>query len=91
MSCLAVVQQRPSTTFAMTRQATRRFLQTSLRHRGAYQLSARRKQPSDLTPCYMAIENPPSTGMAAPVTKSDAELDRNAATPAMSAGVPQRP
>src|ERR1700728_1439863 len=37
---------------------------------------------------YMAMEKPPSTGIAVPVTKSDAELARNAATPAMSPGVP---
>ena len=40
---------------------------------------------------YIATEKPPSTGMAVPVTKSDAGLARNAATPAMSGGVPQRP
>lgn len=37
---------------------------------------------------YIPIENPPSTGIAVPVTKSDAELARNAATPAISSGVP---
>lgn len=40
---------------------------------------------------YIAIEKPPSTGIAAPVTKSDAELARNAATPAMSSAVPHLP
>src|SRR6516225_778733 len=34
---------------------------------------------------------PPSTGMSAPVMKSDALLERNAAMPARSSGVPTRP
>src|SRR6516225_7867495 len=34
---------------------------------------------------------PPSTGMSAPVTKSDALLARKAAMPAKSSGVPRRP
>src|SRR5271156_1977283 len=40
---------------------------------------------------YIAIEKPPSTGIAVPVTKLDASLARNAATPDMSRGTPQRP
>src|SRR5882762_8823876 len=36
-------------------------------------------------------EYPPSTGIAVPVTKSDAALARKTATPAMSSIVPQRP
>src|SRR5882762_10944000 len=36
-------------------------------------------------------EYPPSTGIAVPVTKSEAALARNTATPAMSSIVPQRP
>src|ERR1700722_1915392 len=42
-------------------------------------------------PDHIAIENPPSTGIAAPVTKSDDSLARKAAMPDMSRGVPQRP
>jgi len=37
------------------------------------------------------LEYPPSTGMAAPVTKSEARLARKTAMPAKSSGVPQRP
>ena len=36
-------------------------------------------------------EKPPSTGIAVPVTKSDAGLARKIAMPAKSSGVPQRP
>ena len=36
-------------------------------------------------------EKPPSTGMAVPVTKSEAGLARKIAMPARSSGVPQRP
>jgi hypothetical protein len=36
-------------------------------------------------------EYPPSTGNAAPVTKSDAELQRNTAAPARSSGSPHLP
>src|SRR5882762_9086402 len=36
-------------------------------------------------------EYPPSTGIAVPVTKSEPELARKTATPAMSSIVPQRP
>ena len=38
-----------------------------------------------------STEYPPSTGIAVPVTKSDAALARKTATPAMSSIVPQRP
>jgi hypothetical protein len=37
------------------------------------------------------IEYPPSTGIAAPVTKSEALLARNTASPARSAGTPHLP
>src|ERR1700733_1498951 len=41
--------------------------------------------------CQPRAENPPSTGSAAPVTKSDAGLDKNTAAPARSSGSPHRP
>src|ERR1019366_7560979 len=40
---------------------------------------------------HIAMENPPSTAIAVPVTKFDASLARKAATPDMSRGTPQRP
>jgi len=39
---------------------------------------------------YPITENPPSTGIADPVTKSDAGDARNTAIPAKSAAAPQR-
>src|SRR5207237_4293598 len=39
----------------------------------------------------LLIAYPPSTGIAVPVTKSDAALARNTAMPSMSSIVPQRP
>jgi hypothetical protein len=40
---------------------------------------------------YPMAEKPPSTGMAAPVTKSEAAEARKMAMPARSSGTPQRP
>ena len=71
------------------------YTQTTTAVRSAVPTERLRKVPRAEIPCferlYIATEKPPSTGMAVPVTKSDAGLARNAATPAMSGGVPQRP
>jgi len=40
---------------------------------------------------YASHSSPPSTVTSAPVTKSEAALQRKAATPAKSSGVPTRP
>lgn len=40
---------------------------------------------------YTCTEYPPSTGIAAPVMKSEARLARNTATPERSPGSPHRP
>jgi hypothetical protein len=40
---------------------------------------------------YPSTEYPPSTGIAVPVMKSDARLDRKTAMPDKSSGTPQRP